>query len=113
VSYDESGAFRQNPGMDRMSETEEKLAFIGRVRSARMARFDTQKPMCIILGLEQDVYKQYETRTPLPYKHIPKFIAACGISYEWLMTGEGAGPMIVPLPTPRKRTRKIPRRRVA
>lgn len=111
VSYDESDLFRHGSGMDRMSETEEAAAFIGRVRSARAARFDSQKPMCVILGLEQDVYKQYETRTPLPRRFIPKFIAACGVTYEWLLTGEGVGPNLVPMPTRRKRTVKVPRRR--
>src|SRR5689334_15364801 len=52
---------------DRMSETEERLAFVGRVKAARKARFDTQQPMCTILGIEQGTYKQYETRTPLPH----------------------------------------------
>lgn len=79
---------------DRMSETEEKAAFIARVRAAREARFDTQKPMLTILGVEQDVYKHYETRTPLPYRYIPKFCAATGVSYEWLLTGEGKGPAV-------------------
>ncbi len=77
---------------DRTSETEEKLAFIGRVRLARMARFDTQRPICTILGIGQGTYKQYETRTPLPHRYIPKFVAATAVSFEWLLTGEGKGP---------------------
>ena len=88
---------------DRMSETEEKAAFIGRVRAARVARFDKQRPMLTILGIDQGTYKQYETRTPLPWRLIPKFCAATGVDIEWLLTGEGAGPKTVPLPT---RTRK-------
>src|SRR5215813_3127444 len=32
--------------------------------------------------------KQYETRTP-SHRDIPKFVAATGVSYEWLLTGEG------------------------
>lgn len=113
MSYDTEPGLPHNIRMDRMSETEERLSFIGRVRSARMARFDSQKPICVILELEQDTYKQYETRTPLPLRLIPKFIAACGVSYEWLLTGEGQGPNLIPMPTPKKRTRKIPKRRVA
>lgn len=77
---------------DRMSETEEKLAFIARTRRARAARFDTQKPMLTILGIDQGTYKQYETRTPLPHRFIPKFCAATGVDIEWLLTGEGKGP---------------------
>jgi hypothetical protein len=76
VSYDESARFHDTPRMDRMSETEEKAAFIGRVRAARAARFEKQGPMCVILGIDQGTYKQYETRTPLPHRYIPKFCAA-------------------------------------
>lgn len=97
TSYDESAGFSENPGMDRMSETEERAAFIGRVRAAREARFPTQKPMLIILGIEQDLYKQYETRTVLPHKYIPKFCAACGVTVDWLLTGQGDGPNSVPI----------------
>lgn len=80
---------------DRMSETEEKLAFIRRTKAAREARFpEGQKPMLTILGVEQGTYKQYETRTPLPHRYIPKFCAATGVSLDWLLTGEGKGPRV-------------------
>jgi hypothetical protein len=82
---------------DRMTETEEKAAFIGRTRAARMARFEKQKPMLTILGLDQGTYKQYETRTPLPWRLIPKFCAATGVDIEWLLTGEGKGPNSIPM----------------
>jgi hypothetical protein len=75
-----------------------------------MARFDTQKPMCVILGLEQGTYKQYEIRTPLPHRYIPKFCAAAGVTMEWLLTGEGKGPVAIPLPSRRTRTAKPVRR---
>lgn len=88
---------------DRMTETEEKAAFISRTRAAREARFDTQGPMLTILGVPQGTYKQYETRTPLPYRFIPKFCAACGVTMEWLLTGEGRGPVAIPLPSKRER----------
>jgi transcriptional regulator with XRE-family HTH domain len=104
VSYDLNVDSIENADMDRMSETEERLSFIGRVRSARMARYPTQKPICVILGLDQGTYKQYEKRSPLPHRYIPKFCAACGVSLEWLLTGEGQGPAVEPLPAPRKRT---------
>lgn len=92
MSYDCKRAIGDNVSMARMSDTEEKLAFIRRVRQAREAAFDTQKPMLTILGLEQGTYKQYEIRTPLPHRFIPKFCAACRVSIEWLLTGEGQGP---------------------
>jgi hypothetical protein len=113
MSCDIGAENHKDGSMDRMSETEETAAFISRVRSAREARFPDQKPMLVILDLDQGTYKQYETRTPLPRRYIPKFCAACGVTVEWLLTGEGEGPKVVPLPLPRKRKRKNPRRMVA
>lgn len=107
LSYDCEQRVSQTAFMaDRMSETEEKLAFIRRVRAAREARFDTQKPMLTILDIEQGTYKQYETRTPLPYRYIPKFCAATGVEIDWLLTGEGKGPAVQPLPSRRSRDAK-------
>jgi len=107
----------ENPRMaDRMSETEEKLAFIRRVRTARMARFEKQNPILTILDIDQGKYKQYESRTPLPWRYIPKFCAACGVSMEWLLTGEGQGPAaLVPLPSeaPKRRSKGLRRSRAA
>lgn len=113
MSYDTGIDSLDNADMDRMSETEEKLSFIGRVRAARMARFATQKPMLTILGVDQGTYKQYEKRTPLPHRYIPKFCAATGVSMEWLLTGEGQGPAVEPLPAPRKRAVVKPAKRKA
>jgi hypothetical protein len=105
VSYDFGESFSLTCDMpERMSETEEKAAFIGRVRAAREARFPTQKPMLTILGIDQGTYKQYETRTPLPYRFVPKFCAATGVSLEWLLTGEGQGPVVPDIP------RQVPKR---
>lgn len=99
MSHDLGQKVADNAGMaDRMSETEEKLAFIRRVRLAREARYPTQKPMLTILEVEQGTYKQYETRTPMPHRLIPKFCAATGVSIEWLLTGEGEGPKVVEIP---------------
>jgi hypothetical protein len=77
---------------DRMTEAEEKAFFIGRTKAARLAKYDTQKEILVLLELDQGTYKQYETRTPLPLRLIPKFCAATGVSMEWLLTGEGKGP---------------------
>lgn len=116
VSYDYERAVGDNLAMaDRMSETEEKAAFIRRTRQAREARYGSQRPMLTILGVDQGTYKQYETRTPLPHRHIPKFCAATGVSLEWLLTGEGkGGPVAVEYPKEvPKRARKPQRRRAA
>jgi hypothetical protein len=92
----------------KLSDAEGRAAFIRRTREAREARFSSQSPILVILDLEQGTYKQYETRTPLPYRYIPKFCAATGVSIEWLLTGEGQGPEIrthaEPL-RPKKRSR--------
>lgn len=78
--------------MDRMSETEEKAFFIGRVRAARTARYESQEEICRLLEIPQGTYKQYETRSYLPHRLIPKFCIACGVDMNWLLTGIGKGP---------------------
>lgn len=115
LSYDCGIEVRDNGLMgDRVSETEEKRRFIRRVKLAREARFDTQNPMLTILGLAQGTYKQYETRTPLPHRFIPKFCAATGVSMDWLLTGTGKGPGIPAVaPMTEKPSRQSGRRRAA
>jgi hypothetical protein len=103
VSRDKNEAFGEYPRMGRkVSETEEKAAFIQRTKLARIARFKSQTPICTILDLEQGTYKQYETRTYLPHRYIPKFCAATGVDIEWLLTGEGLGPAQAPVSIAKK-----------
>jgi hypothetical protein len=74
VSYDGKFVIGHYAGMaDRMSETEEELAFIRRVRDAREAKFQTQKPVYEFLGVRQDHYKHWETKRPMPRRFVPKF----------------------------------------
>lgn len=115
LSCDYKKSFKQYRGMpDRMSETEEKLAFIRRTRQAREARWPTQKAIYTLLDLTQGTYKQYETRTPLPHRYIPKFCLATGVSMEWLLTGEGQGPVVQEYPREvSKRVRRVRRNRAA
>lgn len=100
LSCDYQTALSDNIGMaDRMSETEETLAFVGRVRAAREAKFSTQKPVYTALGIPQDQYKHYETKRPLPRKFIPKFCVLTEVTMEWLLTGEGkGGPQQIEIP---------------
>lgn len=113
LSHELGGQVGDNPDMpDRMSETEEKLAFINRVKMAREARYPTQRPMLTILGLDQGTYKQYETRTPLPMRYLPKFCAATGVTLEWLLTGEGEG-VAEPAPVQKPVHMRKKRRRAA
>lgn len=114
VSYDKPATFLDTPSaMKRQSGSDEKFAFIARVRAAREGRFKSQKEICIILDLDQGTYKQYEIRTPLPHRYIPKFVTACGVSYEWLLSGEGAGPKVKPIPIPRNRNGRMKTKRIA
>lgn len=112
MAHDDRPAFSDNADMvDKMSATEDKQAFIRRVRLARVARYETQAAICTILGIAQGVYKHYEGRSALPYRFIPKFVAATGIDYEWLLTGTGKAPVIAK-PVPERRTRAS-RRKIA
>jgi hypothetical protein len=99
TAHDAAIGRADNAGMaERLSETEEKLAFIARVKQARMSRFETQEPICTILGISQGVYKHYEKRSVLPHRFIPKFVAATGVDYKWLLSGEGKGPVTPEIP---------------
>lgn len=114
TSYDIEKGFGNNPAMDRMSETEETLAFIRRTRAAREAKFETQKPVYSYLGVPQTHYKHWETKRPMPRRFIPKFCTICEVSMEWLLTGEGAGPKVENMPPKvEKRTSRRPKARAA
>ncbi|MBN8955257.1 MAG: helix-turn-helix transcriptional regulator [Rhizobiales bacterium] len=69
-----------------------KSDFIARVKEAREARGVTQEWLAERLGIEQDKYKQYETRSFLPHQYVEMFCLACGISETWLFTGKGDAP---------------------
>lgn len=95
--------------MTDIAKTAYKLAFMARVTAARSARF-TQETMALSLGIEQDKYKHYEARSLMPHHLIPRFCAICGVSTEWLITGKGAGPAVLPAPEPAKRRRAAKRK---
>ncbi len=99
MSYDLGAGLVDNPAMDRMSETEETLAFIRRTRDAREAKFKTQKPVYEFLGVGQNHYKHWETKRAMPRRFIPKFCTICEVSMVWFLTGEGpGGPVTVDIP---------------
>jgi hypothetical protein len=115
--YDISSDSEHPPGMGDRSETDERAAFIGRVKAAREQRFK-QKDICILLGIDQGTYKQYESRSMLPHRFIPKFCTATGVSLDWLLTGDGVGPKYVPIYPPNRKSApkaaaKQPRRNTA
>lgn len=118
LSHDSDGPVGENADMaDRMSETEEKAAFIRRTKQAREAQFEGQGPICIILDIPQDQYKHYEKRTPLPYRFIKKFCAACKIDVEWLLSGDQSkqGPVEKTYPSlvPKKKRGRKPKQQQA
>lgn len=111
VSRDYEPPNSDNRGMaDRTSETAETLAFIARVRSAREAKFRTQRPVYSFLGIPQDQYKHYELTRPLPRRFIPKFCLITERSMEWLLTGEEKGSLVSP-EMPEQAAERRPRRR--
>jgi len=115
VSYDCGPGIDDNACMlERMSETEETLAYIRRVRQAREAKFNTQKPVYTFLDIKQDHYKHWEINRAMPRRFVPKFCIITEVSMEWLLTGEGKGPAVIDIPkeVPR-RIGKAARRRVA
>lgn len=102
------------------TETEYKQAFMQRVAAARVALGWKQWEMAQALGMPQDKYKQYETRSLLPHHLIRRFCLIARVDLEWLLTGQGrmkpAGlPEVVPdiKPAKKPRTSKPGSRRVA
>lgn len=111
LSHDARILMGQNvPMIDKLKSTY-KSAFLARVVAARKQRYETQDAAATALGLEQDTYKQYESRSLMPHHMIPRFTAICGVSMDWLLTGKGAGPAVLPLPAPKVRAPKRPARR--
>ena len=109
---DPNGTIGQSVPMGEAGPAEYKAGFLGRVRAAREAQFETQGEIARALGMEQPTYGKYETRSFLPHWLIDRFCAVCHISPEWLITGRGAGPRwqsVHPSGKKRKRTKK-PRR---
>lgn len=87
---------------DSETEAEYKQRFIKRVKDARIARALKQWEMADALGMPQDKYKQYETRTYLPNHLIRQFCYVCRIDAGWLVTGQGkmmaTAPVVEPEP---------------
>jgi transcriptional regulator with XRE-family HTH domain len=71
------------------TESQYKRGFIGRVREARIARALKQWQIADALGMAQDKYKQYETRSYLPHHLIGRFCVICRVDPDWLITGHG------------------------
>lgn len=85
-----------------------KQAFIERTARAREEGGFSQAVIAELLGLAQDTYKQYETRSFLPHHLIPRFCMICRISPAALYTGkeEPASRDQSPKSKPSRRRRK-------
>lgn len=99
------------------TETQYKQRFMARVAEARIARGLKQWQLAEALGMAQDKYKQYESRSLLPHHLIGRFCIVTRVDPEWLVTGRGqkplkplqlAEPEPEPIPKPKRgRTRKV------
>ena len=87
--------------------------FIARVRWARIGRGYTQGQAAELLSMEQDKYKQYESRSLLPHELVSRFCLLCAVDETWLFTGKGRGPVIAEPPRQEPRQRPPRRKRAA
>lgn len=78
------------------------LALIARTQRARLDAKLTQGQIAKVLRMEQDQYKQYETRTPLPAVYHELFCIACHVKPEWYVHGIGAEHLTEPVRRPRR-----------
>lgn len=98
VSHDCGELLGQNVFMDeKISASEYKAGFLGRVKAARESRFEAAIDLCIAMDLKQPTYSKYEVRSLMPHSLIPRFCAACGVTADWLFTAKGAGPLWKPV----------------
>ena len=91
---------------DSETEAQYKQAFIERVRAARNAAGMKQWQVADALGIPQDRYKQYETRSLLPHHLIGRFCIITRVDPEWLVTGRGQKPSKPPQITKSEPKRK-------
>lgn len=71
------------------TEAEYKQEFMDRIRKARIARGLKQWEIAEALGMPQDKYKQYESRSLLPHYLLGRFCVICRVDEKWLVTGRG------------------------
>ena len=71
------------------TESQFKQGFMRRVKEARISRALKQWEIADALGMAQDKYKQYETRSLLPHHLIGRFCIICRVDEKWLVTGRG------------------------
>jgi len=58
-----------------------------RTKELRIAQGFTQAQMAKFLGLDLEVYKKYENRSPLPHRFIHDFCVLVGCDETYFLTG--------------------------
>ena len=66
-------------------------AFRRRVRNARALYTENPKEMARALGVREDTYYRYESRTMLPHHLMQRFCEITGVTLEWLVNGPKPG----------------------
>lgn len=72
-----------------MSSTQEKDAYIRRVKQARLDCGKTQQEIADFIGTDRTTYTNYENRRQMPRNHMAKFCEITNTRPEWLLTGTG------------------------
>lgn len=114
LSHESPGDLVDNCPMAKdVTDREYKSAILLRTYSAREHRGINQETIANSLGITQPLYAKYETRTPLPHRHIWAFCTACSITVEWFVTGHGKGIPLLERPSPKNRRGRKPKSRKA
>lgn len=71
------------------AERDFNAAYKDRVKRLRKARFDSAEEMAKLLGIPDDRYKKYETRSMLPLYLVEKFAIAVGQDPLFVLFGKG------------------------
>lgn len=70
-----------------MTPSEFEAEFVARTQALRKTKFNSAKEMALALGIPQERYAKYETRTPMPHALIEPFALIVGVPVAYLITG--------------------------
>jgi DNA-binding XRE family transcriptional regulator len=68
--------------MTKQGEETWERRFCRRLKELREAVGWTQEQMAAAIGVEKENYKKYETRSPLPHRHVARLCLLVGISVD-------------------------------
>lgn len=80
-------------------------AFLERTRRLRGEKGWTQAQMALALGIPEERYRKYETRTPLPHDLLERFALITGKSIHYIVTGREQGVTTPEIRRPLRRAR--------